>query len=300
MIRAPCIAGCGSPPHGSGLPGARLNDLEREFLARSGAQEQDELHATRQRNRRLRALTAVLAVLLLVAGVTSGVALWQWQVVQDQRDLATARQLAAEAEALTSRDPQLANLLSLVAADIADTAETRSGLLNQLHRVDRVEKFLTGHSVAANGAAFSPDGTTLASAGGDGLVIVWDGATRTSQFVLDGHGGAANALAFSPDGRVLVSGHQNGSVIVWDLAQRTPRSVLTGHTGAVNSVVFSPDGRTVLLWDGASRTNLATLRGHTDEAYDVAFSPDGRLLVRPVSIAGRSCGTSPAGPRWPA
>jgi WD40 repeat protein len=83
----------------------------------------------------------------------------------------------------------------------------------------------------AYAAVFSPDGWTLASAGGftwetgaeHTAVTLWDLATVTKLDALQGHTQSAQALAFSPDGTRLGSGGADSSILVWDT---------TGHTAA--------------------------------------------------------------------
>ncbi len=76
---------------------------------------------------------------------------------------------------------------------------------------------LQGEGFTAQGVAFGPDGTTLASAGQ--TVQVWDLADRQPIIDLLGHDGGVNSVAYGPDGTTLVSGGLfNSEVIAWDLS----------------------------------------------------------------------------------
>jgi WD40 repeat protein len=63
---------------------------------------------------------------------------------------------------------------------------------------------------------FSPDGSRLASAGGDGVLKLWEPATGQEILTLSGHRDWVNGVAFSPDGRYLASASSDGTVVVWD------------------------------------------------------------------------------------
>ena len=59
--------------------------------------------------------------------------------------------------------------------------------------------------------AFAPDGKTLASAGADNVVRLWEVGTWKPTGVLKGHTDCVSALAFNRHGRYLVTGSFDGS-----------------------------------------------------------------------------------------
>jgi G protein beta subunit-like protein len=86
-----------------------------------------------------------------------------------------------------------------------------------------------GHPTTVWGVKFSPDGTLLATAGYDGLVRIWDVATRQPKRDLEKHKGWVRAVAFSPDGARLVTASSDTTARLWDCASGEAIRVYSGH-----------------------------------------------------------------------
>ncbi len=117
---------------------------------------------------------------------------------------------------------------------------------------------LEGHAGWVLSAAWSPDGTRLASGGYDYTVRVWDMTTGAVLAVLDGHTSAVESVAWSPDGLRLASASSDCTVRVWDAATGATLAVIDGQTEGTLAVAWSPDGKwlattgfhgTVRLWN---------------------------------------------------
>jgi len=155
-------------------------------------------------------------------------------------------------------------------------------------------KTFTDHNGRVNAVAYSPDGTKLASGGGDDLVILWDIASGSRIITLNKHSDFVNAVAFSPDGTLLASGSHDDTVMLWSVREHmgsSPYKTLRGHSDAVTSVAFSPDGgylasggrdAKVKVWntrEGYMGSLKRTHSGHRGWVNSVAFSSDGFKII---------------------
>jgi len=164
---------------------------------------------------------------------------------------------------------------------------TRTGHLD-LWNADSGEKTksFVGHKGIITHVAFSRDGATLGSAGGDSTARIWNVQTGRERTELRGHTGGVYGISFSADGALVATGGWDRTVRIWDSGSGKPMGTLEGHTSDVWAVAFAPTGhllasvgedRDVRLWDARHLKSLPTLVGHTGTIYALAFSNDGLL-----------------------
>ncbi len=100
---------------------------------------------------------------------------------------------------------------------------------------------LAGHETEVSDAAFSPDGTRIASADCGGTVLFWTTADSVSMATIKAHDDLIHRIAFSPDGGVLATASQDRTVRLWDITTRRQLATLR-HGTVVFGLAFNPDG----------------------------------------------------------
>jgi WD40 repeat protein len=146
--------------------------------------------------------------------------------------------------------------------------------------------FTLPHGDTVYHAVYSADGTRLVTAGGDGLVQIWDAArgARLRELKHDGKPLRYFAVAISPDGRRIAAIDMVGAVAdVWDAANGALLAELRNDGSGFPSIAFDSTGS----W-------LATSGGNDVRVFDAG------TWSRALTIAGpriRALSFDPTGPR---
>src|SRR6266487_3714674 len=283
---------------------------EATFLQVSAAEHQQreveeqqrqarELTLKRQTVNRLRALVAVLTLLLIASIIFASITQSLLQNVSaskaaalTQAQIANSRAFAAQANnALAKNQVDTALLLSIKANQVHNTSDARDSLLNALEYSPHLTSMLQEPNLLVHNVSFLPDGQTLVAIGSiendtgvtfDAGVTFWDMKTRnghTLHLDLRAVTGSIANWALSPDRRMVAGANEQG-LWLWDT--KTGRQLARLETAGQNhntspdvtpnstAIAFSPDS-----------TILASSRCIQ---YDAASScTQGRILLRNVT-----------------
>ncbi|GAA2729570.1 WD40 repeat domain-containing serine/threonine protein kinase [Actinocorallia aurantiaca] len=150
----------------------------------------------------------------------------------------------------------------------------------------RLVETLTGHKKALWGAAFSPDGSILATAGYDHTAKLWNAETGAHIATLTGPENTVMEIGFSPDSSILVTAGDRMAKL-WNAKTGALITTLTGHQGYITQAKFNSDSSTLAttgdrmakLWDAKTGALITTLNGYDDPISAVVFSRDGSTLA---------------------
>lgn len=136
---------------------------------------------------------------------------------------------------------------------------------------------------------FAPDNKTLAVAGYDRIIRIWDTDTLKPVRELKDHSDTVYGVAFSPDGKLLASASADRAVKVWDPATGKRLYTLGDPTDWVYALAWHPDGKrlaaagvdkSVRVWEATPDAGrlVQAVFAHTQPVTRIAYSKDGQFL----------------------
>jgi WD40 repeat protein/class 3 adenylate cyclase len=295
--------------------GGELNTAEIAYIQASQALQAKQL---KERQRRRQRTVIGLSVGLVVALILGAFAFFQRQEALTQRQEARMQAgilLASQAESeITSGNTDRAVLLALAALENYPYTPQAEHALGQAVTYNRSLAPYEGHSAAVTGAAWSSDGTRIATSSFDNSVHIWEADTGKLIRRIDLPKGITGniydmglAVQWSLDDRYLLTlcgdrfslGSQDYDLILWGVetgqqaasleVQNTTRPS-TGELGTAAAIhfttgagaAFAKDGRlatlggdnTALIWQPMLAGQTLALNGHTAGVNAVAWSPD--------------------------
>ncbi len=146
-----------------------------------------------------------------------------------------------------------------------------------------------------HGLAFSPDGKTLAAAGGtpgeDGILELWTWPAFEKLKTLSLHSDLVYAVAWSADSQTIFTAGHDGDALKVSASSGKIERRFTGHSQPVRALGLLPDQQTLVsaghdhtlrVWDAQSGNLIRSLNNHTKPVRDLAVRPAGDDKALPM------------------
>jgi WD40 repeat protein len=151
---------------------------------------------------------------------------------------------------------------------------------------------LLEHAGLVTSLCYSPNGDSLASAGDDGTVRIWDRMSGETCAALRDSDGPMRCVAYSPDGRRLAAGSDDGMIRIYEARALQLRTTCAGSYWPLSSIAWSPDsdriaaassdrvhGSTVVVWRTRPVQKVGACQIGHYAIHDLAFTPNGRHVA---------------------
>ncbi|HKB06519.1 MAG TPA: WD40 repeat domain-containing protein, partial [Gemmataceae bacterium] len=177
---------------------------------------------------------------------------------------------------------------------VASGEPAKSGVVRLYAVEEKGAKFepkgeLTGPKDVQYTLDFAPDNKTLAVAGYDRVIRLWDTDTLKVIRELKDHSDTVYGVVFSPDGKLLASASADRAVKVWDPASGKRLYTLGDPTDWVYALGWHPDGKrlaaagvdkSIRVWEATPEAGrlVNAVFAHTQPVTRLAYSKDGKFL----------------------
>lgn len=278
-----------------GERGEQVSQTEKDYIDASLAlQERLQKERHRRRQRTVMGLVSGLVIAILLAAF----ALIQRSDAQKERQNALIQAsigLASQAQLeLNGTTPERSVLLALDALENYPYTWQAEKALGQIVREFRLQDILSGHRDTVLTAAWSPDGSKLASSGYDGSLRIWDGQTHVelstikAHFALNVSQAGVAKLAWSSDSTRVATAGIDRYAKVWDVQTGQEIVTFNGHHDILSAIAWSPDGNWIVssskdgvvkVWNAHTGEEIFDLVGHDGGVMNVDWSPDGLYIA---------------------
>ncbi len=143
------------------------------------------------------------------------------------------------------------------------------------------------HDGQVTNIAFAVGGRFLVTTGTDGLMKVWNAATRTTERIIELDSGPATALAVY--GNIALTGHPEGVATTWDLGTGFKLKTYQRNKADITAVAFAGGPSrfwiasrdwTIALWEARTPSApLHVLTGHDRPVLALSYNEASGLLV---------------------
>ncbi|SNT20160.1 nSTAND1 domain-containing NTPase [Actinacidiphila glaucinigra] len=278
--------------------GPALTDAERRFIERSADRRSAREELARRRQRQKRWLIGGLALLTVLALVTSGLFLRRNAQLDGQLRRSASEQLAVKAEQLDDVSVATSALFSAAAYRTAQDPAARTALIRQYLRLRHVERVVWDDHAPVRDVAMSEDGRRInvGMTSGDAVGLT----LGTDEVRERGLPTGSKIVALSPDGRISARASVSGKVSLgigpdagdeWrtvvlrdgDAVRANARAATDLRFDATGGrVLAAQPGEGVLVWESESGRRVGkTLRPpkgwQTGQAW---FGPEGTVIGR--------------------
>lgn len=146
----------------------------------------------------------------------------------------------------------------------------------------------TAEPPVLTGVAVSPTGQTIAAAGDDHYLRIWNAADGSLTAQWKEHTDWVRAVSFHPAGKQLLTAGDDHLLKIWDLATGTVAKSLENPAGVLHKAFYLPDGKKfvtagfdnkIRLYDAASGTIEHEFQSSADDVRALAVSPNGKQLA---------------------
>ena len=164
---------------------------------------------------------------------------------------------------------------------IAQLQQTLYGRIQEKNRLE-------SHFDILRSVVYAPDGETIASAGDDSTIKIWNAADGSLIASLESHSADITTITYSIDSKTLASASEDKTVKLWNIVDGKLSTTLEGHEDGITTIAFSPDSKTlasagwdntIKIWDVDEGKLITTLRDHNEIVSALSYSPNGKTLA---------------------